>query len=255
MAVRRYARTDRTVRATIGVGLIGVALALAVNAWTAPGRTDPWRLFETIGFDLAIAVIVVGLLILGSIIPTFNQPRFRIESLNGDPRFETSRPATQAEREMVGGSEALVYEKRLKVQETKGRWAENVMVEIVTVDPPHSAHPDKEFLYWWETAPGTETATFAGGRSKWVVVSQAILGGGRIRHSSLSDADDVRATLAVLWEGKIVDAVTVRITGYRTVVANPNLPDQLWTKVEIIDRPSPRAVRKVRQKRIKALGD
>jgi hypothetical protein len=62
----------------MGMSLIGFAGTLVYYEWTAAGPLGHSHLFETVGFDLLILAIVVGLLTLGSILPALRKPKFEV---------------------------------------------------------------------------------------------------------------------------------------------------------------------------------
>ena len=232
----RFGRGDRNFRAVVGVGLVTLGAVISYPTWAATVPKHRWDLFSGIGFDLGLVAGIAGLLLLGSTLPALWQPRFRITCGNG-PQFDRPTAAKPAERAVLPEiANVEVHDKVLKVEETRGRWADRVTVEVISVVPPHP-HDQREFLPWWGTETYQEFATFVPGRARWVVFHKSIkeAGGDTGRSNPLSAEDEADVRLAVVWDGKVLSAIDVHAKGLKT---------EVYPTVEKIGTPSLRSVRR-----------
>jgi hypothetical protein len=221
----------------VGVGMIGVAGSLDYAAWTARGGHDPWHLLGTGPFDFGVLVVAAGLLFLGSTIPWWSRPGFRIVCGNS-PGFRRDRVALPEENDLFQNSSHVeVHVTCLRVTENRNHWAENVYVQVVSVDPPLTDHDPPEYLSWWTPRVPPQYETFAPGHKQWAVLHTQLVPNNdspMFVGLSASNASESTATLAVRWEGRIMDTIKIQLSGVG--------PDNPYPMVSEIGRPSIRSV-------------
>jgi hypothetical protein len=223
--------------------MAGTAGALDYSAWTAPGRTDPWHLWQTVPFDLGVAVVCGGLLLVGSTLPMFNRPRFQLSWANDDQVFERFRLPTKDEVDLVQAdspNDVDVFAKVIRVKESRNRWAENVSVEVININPSPSGS-SWEFLPWWADKQDQEFETFAPGRTRFATLSSLVINKKNPLLSRCYTVHDhtgsASVTVAICWEGAILEAITLEI--------GPMGPGVHFPVMKEIARPSVRSVRKL----------
>lgn len=198
-------------------------------------------------FDLAFAAVLVGVFLLGSTLPWFSQPNF-IVTCGNDERYRrqrTAEPPDIATWNALGHTGTpKCFATLLKVRETRRRWADDVSVEVVEVKPPRRADRDLwEFLPWWSVQTPSESTSFPPGRSRWVVFNTVMGDGNKpVSHTAIADCDPVEVTLAVLWQGKVMSGVRLKIEGHCD-------PTKYHPDVAVIDRPKRRRLAKLRDNR------
>jgi hypothetical protein len=253
MAGTRRARGDRQIRLAVGLAMLTISVVSILSFW--PSRRHPFELVHTVGFWVDVAVVLISTFIFGTVLPSFQQPGLRI-LVGNEPPFRRNIHPTDTDLEISGHTDKSRVDVRvtfIRVVEQRMRWAERVRVEVIATQPQQPSHSGIECLNWYSKDSLQELADIAPGGEKWAELDRNIINEddvGKSQHRGLALTDDYVAILAVSWNGKLLDAVKVKISGWRNVT--PGDRDTGFATVEIIDRPKLRDVHKLNEKRIKA---
>jgi hypothetical protein len=210
-------------------------------------------------FDSGILIFLYGAWILATTLPHFYSPSLHIV-VGNSKSFRLRVHPSELDLQLANNPHFKNVEKRitrLRVVESRGRWAEKVRVEVINVEPPHSTHPDQyEFLPWWSVNINQEYVDIVPYGTKWAILYTNTVN--KVNwvestHEGMADANDFTALLALTWNGKIVDAAEVHVTGGLGLL--PNEPDSGFADVEITSRPTLRSVQKlVKERSLQRLG-
>jgi hypothetical protein len=72
MAGTRRARGDRQTRLAAGLAMLTISSVSLITFWSS--RRHPVELLHTAGFWVGVAFVLIAVFILGSTLPTFQQP-------------------------------------------------------------------------------------------------------------------------------------------------------------------------------------
>jgi len=213
----------------VGVGLVTVGVVMDYATWASTSPAHRSHLFAGIGFDVGVVVLALGVLFLGSLLPPFWQPRFTIECGNGNLYDRRTTPKA-ADKEHFPGVPIALFEKVVCVKESRGRWAENVTAEVVSVTPPHSQGFRRECLPWVSASdPAPEFEKFVPGRERWFVLHRNILNTqtNTFHPNSLADiGDEEDVRVVIVWEGKTMTAIDLHLKGINSPQPFPVATDK-----------------------------
>ncbi len=140
---------------------------------------------------------------------------------------------------------------KVRVVEYRYKWAETVRVEVVATDPPHATHEGvTEFLYWWSKDNLLEFEDIPPGGSAWAILQTDIVNLNNLNRSALqglTNLDNYTAILAVMWDGKIVDAIEIEVKGTRGLIAGNS--ESGFAEVTEIGRPRLKEVHRLLRQR------
>jgi len=136
------------------------------------------------------------------------------------------------------------YTTLLRVGETQQRWADDVAVLLLDVNPPPDpAWHGVETIQWWDTDPSREFMTFIPGQGKWVLMNSTVFSSGTpFSKSGLTNLANYEATLAVSWQGKLMSGIRIEVRG-------ADLPN-LYPTVTEIARPPKRELHRLNRQRM-----
>jgi hypothetical protein len=231
--------------------MLTISSVSLLTYWSS--RRHPTELLHTVGFWVGIAIVLISVFILGSTLPSFQQPELRILVGNAKPYRMNMHP-NDTELELSGHYDKSRIGVRLtliRVVEQRMRWADRVRVEVIATEPQQPSHEGIEYLNWYSKDGLQEFADISPGGHNFAELERNIINEDNIgssQHRGLTDRDEYLATLAVTWNGKFLDAVTVKVSGWRNVV--PGDRDTGFATVEVVGRPKVRDVQKLIKQRI-----
>src|ERR1019366_4933958 len=123
----------------------------------------------------------------------------------------------------------------LRVKESKYRFAEDVTLEVVDVDPPYETYKDATDRLSWGGRDFTQYyETFRPGEVHWAILHTVLINKADLKKStveSLSSAEEYEVILAITCKGKIIEA-------WRVKVSNANADTHKHASVSFLEHPS-----------------
>jgi hypothetical protein len=252
MAGGRRARRDSSARLTWGVSLLTLSIALALG-WTQ--RTHTTNSTNSI-IVLAVVLFGVACFLLGSIIPRFRRPEIQITVSDGSQGYDglfwreiipSDEDAVHVNPTHPDKTKVEVWMTLIRLNEFRGRWAERVRVEVVQIEPMPPANASIQCLTWYHAAKVLSLDMVPLGE-EWAILQTAFIDKerpGHWAHSGLSDHDPFTCILSVSWDGQLINAVRLKVSGWKTFVKGDPVPLPGYAKVEILDYPQLRYVHRL----------
>jgi hypothetical protein len=234
--------------------MLTISSVSIVTYWSS--RRHPFELVHTVGFWVGIAIVLTSVFILGSSLPSFQQPKLKIV-VGNDERFRTHLHPTDLHIELAEHTDKTRVDVRLtrvRVVEYGFKWAERVRVEVVAVSPPSLLHEPVEFLNWYSDDNLKQWEDIPPGGSAWAILHTNIVNLDALGKSAMQGVTQrdtkYTAILAAIWNGKILDAVEIQVDGVWNLVFAK--PESGFGEVTEIRRPKLRQVDKLNRKRLAA---
>src|ERR1039458_2300191 len=190
MAGTKRIRGDRQTRLAVGLAVLTISSISLITFWSS--RRHPFELVHTVGFWVGVAFVLASVFILGSTLPSFQQPGLKILVGNERP-FRRNIHPTDTDLELSGhtdNSRVGVRATFIRVVEQRMRWAERVRVEVIATVPQQPSHSGIEYLNWFSKDSLQELADIAPGGANWAELERNIINEdnlGNAQHRGLTD--------------------------------------------------------------------
>jgi hypothetical protein len=234
--------------------MLTISSVSIITFWSS--RRHPFELVHTTGFWVGVGVALIAVFILGSALPSFQQPKLKIV-VGNDERFRIHIHPMDLQLELAEHTDKTKVDVRLtriRVVEYGLKWAERVRVEVVAVNPPSHLHEPVEFLHWFSEENLKQWEDIPPGGSAWAILHTNIVNLDQLGKSCMQGITErdtkYRAILAAIWNGKILDAIEIEVDGVWSLTLADR--ESGFGVVSEISRPNLRLVDKLNRKRLAA---